>query len=237
MARGFNDLSNLMTYVEKSCDYPINEELVQEVLLALDLNAEDADKLKDGEGNVTLESIKSYVDILIKNLPESVDLTQLKDQIDQLLARVETDLLVAVKEEIQKYEPQIKQIIDSAQIMVTALEGATFINSEVEEVINDVNSILEGVLSDIENGELSSQKLKGYADRANQKADEFLVKIKSDLSEEELAQIEKSIQDMEETLALAKKSMEDSISVAEKSIKDGFEKRREERRGGKDGKG
>ncbi len=237
MARGFNDLSNLMTYVEKSCDYPINEELVQEVLLALDLNAEDADKLKDGEGNVTLESVKSYVDILIKNLPESVDLTQLKDQIDQLLARVETDLLVAVKEEIQKYEPQIKQIIDSAKIMVTALEGATFINSEVEEVINDVNSILEGVLSDIENGELSSQKLKGYADRANQKADEFLAKIKSDLSKEELAQIEKSIQDMEETLALAKKSMEDSISVAEKSIKDGFEKRREERRGGKDGKG
>lgn len=230
MARGFGDLASLMTYVEKSCDYPISEELVSEVLLALDLNAEEVDKLKDDDGNITLNSIESYVDIFIKNAPKSVDLTALKAEVSALLTRVETDLLTALSEEIKKYEPQINQIITSAEMMVTALEGATVINKEVSAVIADLTAILKGVADDVKNGQLSSEKLKSYADLSSKKAEEFLTKIKADLSEEELAQIDATIKGMEDTLDSAKKSMEDTIESAEKAIKYSLSKRKQDRK-------
>lgn len=230
MARGFGDLASLMTYVEKSCDYPISEDLVSEVLLALDLNAEEVDKLKDDDGNITLNSIESYVDILIKNAPEGVDLTALKAEVSALLTRVETDLLTAVSEEIKKYEPQINQIITSAEMMITSLESAMIVNGDISLAVADLTAILEGVANDVKNGQLSSAKLGGYADLSSQKTEEFLTKIKADLSEEELAQISATIKNMEDTLASAKKSMEDSISAAETAIKDSLSKRKQDRK-------
>ncbi|MBQ4098801.1 MAG: hypothetical protein IJC87_01580 [Clostridia bacterium] len=223
VSRGFGDLANLMFYVEKVSSYPIDESLVAEVLTALQLDASQIDKLKNSDGEITLDSIESYVDVMIKNAGESVDLTQLKVQISTVLDKIDTDVLADVKNELAKYQPQIETVVELVGTVVNSIKTATntipdSFKKELDAFITDVQTIVESVSQDLLNGDFSSQKLDGYAKTMGKKADEMLAKIKADLSEDELKTIETRMADLEKTLSDAKKSMEDAITLAEQEI-------------------
>lgn len=234
MARGFEGISRLMVYAEKASSYPIDEATVNSVLTALDLDASQVDKLKDSDGNITLNSIEAYADVMFKNAPEGVDLTAIETELKSVLKTVDSEVLTAVKEELAKYEPQIEQIADTVKTVIDTVKATTaMISSNIEglnDFISDVEGIVETILQDVKNGDVNSAKLAEYAKTATQKADDMLAKIEADLSEEDLAKVNEQIKKLEDTLASAKKTMEDAIASAEKSVTDRISALKESRK-------
>lgn len=234
MARGFGDLSKLMVYVEKSASYPIDEALVQEAFGAVGIEDFDVEKLKDSDGNITLNSIEGYLDVFFKNVEESDDVQALKTQVIEIISGIEEGVLTDVKAEIKKLEPQINTIVTSVETALAAIKGATAMYQSMlvgfDDFVTSVEGILVSIATDVANGEISSAKLGKYSEEAEKKSAEMLTKIEADLSEEELKELNAEIAELEKTLSDARQSMEDAISAAEQDIKDRLAELKEERK-------
>lgn len=235
MERCFGALSNVMKYAEKASEYPLDEQTVTQVLEIFGLGVEEVDKLKNSDGKITLSSIESYADVVIKNASKDVDLSQLKEQLNTVLTEIDQKLLADVNEEIKKYQPQIDQIVLSVETAINTLKTATAVipdslKTELNTFVSDVQSVITSLKEDVENGEINSVKLKDYADNAGKKATETLTKIENTLSEEDKAEIEQRVKAVETSLNNAKQKMQDTLTQAEKDVKDKLQDLKEQRR-------
>ena len=224
MARGFGDLSKIMRYVEKSSAYPIDQSIATEVLTTLGLDASKLDLVKDSDGNVTLDSIEAYLDVWFKNHAQE-NIAPIQAKIKETLKTVDSQIESAVKAEIEKYGPQIEQVLTAVDTAISSIDTVTALIPEgvkagLNSFVAEIKSLIQAIETDVKSVEFTSAKLAEYSANASVKADQLLQQIKADLSEEELAEIQSKIDSLSERLSSAKKAMEDALASAEKAATD-----------------
>lgn len=218
-ARGFDAIADTLVFVEKSKNYPLDDEQVSKIMNALALT--DRAVLEDADGNVTVNSVYAYADKEFKNTPASAELEAMKAELDTALDTAESAVDAKIQEELKKYQPQIEQAIATSKQAMdliisllpstaqTALEAQ---NAEYNATINELTAIFE-------TGAVSQAKMRECADKMNELAEQMLAKIKEDLSDAELAEAEQLIESRQQTIATYRQNMENAIADVEATVK------------------
>ena len=228
-ARGFDAIANALVFVEKIQNYSLDEAQITSVMTALGIT--DRTVLLDGDGKVTIDSIYAYADKKFKNTEASAELEAMKSELDAAL----DDAEAKVNAEIQKAVNEYKDEIDAA--LVTSKEAMNLIisllpaslTSALEAQNVEYNRVIDELTASFTNGEASQAKMRECANKMNELAEEMLSKITADLSESELAEVQKMIDSRKALLDGYRDSMEETISKAEATVKSELEKIKAER--------
>ncbi len=192
-AKAFDAVNDVVKLVAEIDNYKLSESDVQEIVNVLGM--ESADALKDSQGNITIESIEAYADKLLKNTPASEKLDQTKADLTAALSALE----VAVKDKIQptidEYSEQINQAKATAEQVLASAESVLKnmpegVKNIFDGITADLREILDTVNTITSSGGVDTAKLQELTDKLDKKANEYLAKIKSDLSAEEYAALE-----------------------------------------------
>lgn len=231
-ARGFDAIANTLLYVEKVENYPLDDEQVSTIMSALGMSADQRAELENEDGEVTLTSVEAYADKKFKNTSASDELEQMKKDLDAALDTAESTVDEEIKKALKEYQPQIEQVIVSARetmsFMISMLPESSKAaleaqNAEFEQVVAEINSIYA-------TDAVTYEKMRESANKMNSLAEEMLSKIKADLSEQELAEVEAKIEDKQATIATYRQAMEQKLAQVEATVTAELQRLKEERR-------
>lgn len=224
-AKGFEVICDVAEFSASVSKYPLDEEQVEAVVTALGM--ESADALKNSSGEITVESIEAYADKLFKNSPASEALDKIKADLSEALSKVESAIGEKVDELTVKYKPQIESATATARKVLETVEIATSILPEsIRNIIDtctaDLNEILSRIDAMIAGDTIGLDDLRAEADRLNEKAQEYADKIKADLTEDELKELEARrdavISKMNEQKQILDKALEDAEAEAKEYL-------------------
>ncbi|MGN1201330.1 MAG: hypothetical protein ACI4R8_03650 [Candidatus Caccovivens sp.] len=192
-AKAFDVVNDVVKLTAEIDNYKLNETDVQGIVGILGMQSADA--LKDSQGNITIESIEAYADKLFKNTPASETLEQTKIALTNALNTLETSIKEKLQPTIDEYLEQVNQAKATAEQVLTSVESV--LNNLPENAKNifnglttDLREILDTASQVISGDSVDTAKLQELTDKLNKKADEYLAKIKVDLSAEEYATLE-----------------------------------------------
>ena len=220
-AKGFDIICDVAELTANISIYPLNEEQVTAVVTALGM--ESADALKNSDGEITIESVEAYADKLFKNTPASETLEQTKAALTEALSQAETVLKEKLNEMAEEYKPQIEAALQSArQIIASVDQMLSAMPESIKNILDTATADLKEILDQIDamlNGEkIELDELREKTNRLEAKADDYLNKIKADLSEEEWAELQAreaaAIAKMSEQKATLDKALDDAAKAA-----------------------
>lgn len=232
-ALGFNIFCDVAEYAVSVSRMPLSEAQIQAVVNALGL--ESADVLKNEQGEVTIESIEAYADKLFKNTPASQELETKKAALTEALSGAEIVLREKAGELAEEYRPQLEAVMESTRQLVASVDAMmSGMPESVKTVMNSVMADLRVILSEID-AILAGEKieiadLREKAARLQAKADGYLEKIRADLSEEELAELETRRTAAIDKMTAQKAALEKALDDAEKAAKDYLAGKKEARK-------
>ncbi len=223
-AKSFEVLYKVANLAVKACDYPLNETQIQAIMTSLGMEENEIELLKNSNGDITISSIEAYADKLFKNTPASQELDKVKADLTAALNTIETNIEEIVQELSEEYKPQIEATIASAKQLVESIETMMASLPEPMKVIlnnciKDFKEIVSTMESMLEDGKFNLDDLKEFSEKLDTKAKEYLDKIKEDLSEEELAELEKQKAEAVNKLVDKKKELEAALDQAEQEAK------------------
>ena len=222
-AAGFNYVCDVTEYVQTASEYPLTDEQIEKVVTALGL--ESADELRNSKGEVTINSIEAYADKKFKNTEASAKLEETKAALNEALSEAETVIKEKVNEVSEEYKPQIEATIDLANQLISTLQTyVALLPANVQTIINnstkDIGEIVAEIQDIIDKGEINVEVLREKAEFLDGKADEYRQMMESDLTEEELADLETRKADAVSKLTAQKKELEKTLDEAEQAAKD-----------------
>lgn len=222
-AKGFDVICDVAEFGAKARNYPLNDEQIAAVVAALGMESDEA--LRNSDGNVTVDSIEAYADKLFKNSPASDALNETKAALTQALSQVEAVIGEKVDELGEEYKPQIEAAKESARRISDSVESAMSVMPEsIKTVLDTAAADLKEILTELDeatsDGDISIAELRAFADRLDEKANEYLNKITADLTDEEQAELERRKAAAVEKLTAQKQAFEKALNDAEKSAKD-----------------
>lgn len=221
-AKGFEVICDVAELANEAKRYPLDEEQVEKIATALGMESTDA--LKNSDGEITVESIEAYADKLFKNSPASEELEKTKAALTDALSEIEAAVKQKAAELGEKYKPQIDQAAESARRVVEAVNNVmnampesvkNIVNAATKD-LNDVLAALDDVLSD---GKIELDELKDIAAGLEGKAQEYLERMKADLSDDEWAELEQKKTAAVEKLTAQKQQFEKALDDAAKAAK------------------
>lgn len=222
-AKGLNAVCDICELANEVKNYPLSDEQVNAIVIALGL--ESADPLKNSNGDVTIESVEAYADVLFKNSPASEILEQKKADLTAALNQAETVIKEKIDEITTEYKPQIEATLTVARQILASVE--TIMNTmpeSIKTVLNTATSDLKTILSEIDSlldgDKIELSELRDKANRLDAKAQEYLNLIKSDLSKEELQELEDKRLAVIEKMTAQKQELEQALEDAEQAAKD-----------------
>ncbi|MCM1290133.1 MAG: hypothetical protein NC132_05250 [Corallococcus sp.] len=192
-ATGFSTICDVAELAAQVDNYPLNTTQIEAIVTALGM--ESADALKNSKGEVTIESIEAYADKLFKNTPASDTLEQTKAALTEALAQAEAVIKEKVNEMTEEYKPQIEAALTSARNILTSVEEMfnslpDAVKTVMETCTADLKEILAQIDTILAGEKIELDELRTLSNRLEVKAQEYLNKIKADLSEEEWADLE-----------------------------------------------
>ncbi len=217
-AKGIGSVCKLAELAQNVKTYPLNEEQVTAVVKALGM--ESADPLKNSNGEITVESIEAYADKLFKNSPAGAELEQMKTDLKEALHSAETVIKEKVSQFAEEYKPQIEAAVTAANALVAAVESFASKVPLINSIVTDFTDIMASISGIMDDGTIGIDDLKDQVVLLETKANDYLAKIKEDLSEEEWAQVEADRQKIIDGMASAKTEMEQALNQAEQAAKD-----------------
>lgn len=231
-ACGFEAVADGMDAVEKIGAYSLNDEQITAILNALGMENTPQNKalIADEDGNVTVDSVEEYVDVLFKNSEASAELEEMKEALALALSTAESKLIEEIEMVKAKYKPEIEAIIQAGATGATALKTVQALLPEVlKTAAADYETLSEDVIAAITDGTLTSLQLREYANTLWEKADVVLTELKGKLSADDLATIEQRKQQIIEGYADEKAAMEQAIANAETQAREYLRQEREKR--------
>jgi len=231
-AKGFGTICDVAELAAQVGDYPLNTAQVEAVVTALGM--ESADALKNADGEVTVESVEAYADKLFKNTPASEALEQTKAALTEALAQAEAAIKAKVNEMTEEYKPQIEAALANARNILAAVEKLfnnlpDLVKSAMDSCTKDLKEILEQINSVLAGEKIELDDLRALADRLESKAEEYLDKIKADLTDEEWAELEAKKAAEIAKYSAQKQELEEALDEAAKAAKDYLARLKEER--------
>ncbi|MBO5328534.1 MAG: apolipoprotein A1/A4/E family protein [Clostridia bacterium] len=210
--RLLNATASGLVYVEKAAEYPLTEEQISAVATVLNLEGEDLAKIKNSNGEVTLNSVYAYLDKAFKNSSLSGDIAQLKAQLNETLTTVETQLSQKIAELANEYQPQIEQVKQTVGAIIEAIPDG--VKNLVGGVISDVESVVNELVAILEDGKITSAEVRAAAEKVANKAEGTLNLIKQDIGEEAFNSVQEEKAKLEESLNQLKAQLEESLKTA-----------------------
>lgn len=232
-AVGLSVICDVAELAAKIDNYPLDEANVQAVITALGGNV-SVDELKDSDENVTVDSIYAYADKAFKNTPASEELENTKKALNEALTKAESVLKKEADKVIETYKPQIEAAVNSAKSILSAIQNdltayLPTVKTILDKCTEDLNEVITELERVIDNGTLDLDGLRKAANRLEDKADEYLAKIKADLTEEEWAELQAKQAAEIAKFTEAKNAFEKAVDDAAKAAKDYLEAKKAER--------
>ncbi len=159
----------------------------------------------------------------------------MKEDLTEALSQAESIVKGKVNEITAEYKPQIESAMTSArQILATVENMMNNLPEPIKAVMDDATSNLEAILAEIDGildgDKIELSELRSLANRLDERATEYLNKIKADLSDEELAELEKRKEAVIAKMSDQKQVLEKALNDAEKIAKDYLSKLKEARK-------
>lgn len=232
-ARGFDAIADAAEYAGVLASTPLDEEQIAKVLTALGMEESEIEKLKDGNGDITIESIEAYADVLFKNSEASAKLEEMKAELTAALNEAESKIKAEIERLSTEYAEEAEAIAASVNATIAAVKATIAllpdsVQNIAEKTIATAVRVMEELEEIAKNG-LTVEDLRGYADELRGEADRILSLIREDLSEEEYAELEEMKSEAEAKFADARAAMEQTIAKAEESAREYLESLRSER--------
>lgn len=245
-ALGFKTIADAKDMEKSVRNYELDETRVNAILAIFGI--EDSSVLKNEDGKITVASVEAYADKVFKNTPASAPLEEKKASLNTALSEAETEIRAELDKLTETYKEEINKALSAAETIYNAakpgiegikaamklvsvlpgvsqaLEDLDALFSDYEEITAEIKAYIDG------DEELTLSALKEISDRYQVKADEYLAKIKADLSEEELAEIDANIAEIIERSSAAKQAFDNAISSAAESVKSKLAEAKEARR-------
>ena len=236
-SNGLNYVCDMTEYVSSLSDYPLSEEQVNAIVLALGL--ESSDELKNSKGEVTIGSVEAYADKMFKNTEASAKLEEMKKNLSDALNQAETTVKEKINEISTEYQPQIEATIDLVnQYVVTMQTLALLLPQNVQTIINnsvnDINEIVVELRDLASKDEITVDAVREKAVFLNKKAEEYRKNIEAELTEEEIADLENRKVEAVNKMSAQKKEFEESLTKAEEEAKNYLESLKTARKNNKE---
>lgn len=217
-------VSCVAEFAEDVYSYPLDESVVERIVAIL--GPECVEKIKDDDGNVTLESVEAYADKLFKNSELAEELESVKNELTAALNEAEASVLREVGKIAEEHRELLDAAVDSASAAANAVGSvvSAWLDDEIEAQIaasvEEMKTLLNELQKLIDEGSLSAESLKTYAATLSAKADEYLGKFENELSPEEKAELEQDLAAVQDKLASDKEALENAIARAEQTARD-----------------
>jgi len=222
-AKGFGTICDIAELAAQVDNYPLNTMQIDAIVKALGM--ESAEALKNSKGEITIESIEAYADKLFKNTPASETLEQTKTALTEALAQAEEVIKEKVNEMTEENKTQIEAALTNARNILSSVEGMFAsmpdgVKAVMETCTADLKEILAQIEAILAGDKIELDELRTLSNRLEVKAQEYLNKIKADLSEEEWADLEAK-KDAEIAKCTAQKEeLERTLDEAAKAAKE-----------------
>ncbi len=207
-AQGFEDLADVVALAEAIGDYELDADTVDTVAASLGLADADKAKLENSDGKITVDSVCAYVDIYMKNLPESADLAAVKADIEAALSAAEAKATEYMQKALEEHLPEIESLRSDMDKLISTLIGIS--EEEKAELMRAYNEAMEITMT----SDFGSEALRAMAAKFAEGMDDILVKINADLSAEEKAEIEEIKAEIEGTLSSYKEQLDAALDSA-----------------------
>lgn len=216
-AKAFDVVCDVVELAGDIYNYPLDETEITAIVTALGMESSDA--LKNSNGEITIESIEAYADKLFKNSPASTQLEQTKTALSNAISQAETVIKEEVAEMLNTYEPQITQAKTTAEQILTTIETSlNLLPDSLKSLFNTLTDDLRTILSTVSNitkdGKINVEELRKTTDNLQRKADEWLNKIKTDLTEEEFASLQARQQAEIDKMSTQKQAFNSALETA-----------------------
>lgn len=233
-AHGLQALDAAWTLKNKISAAPLSEDCVKKVMATLGLEESDLKKIKDAEGNVTLDSIYAYADKTFKNSDFKGSIDEAKASLDKAISEAENEYNEVKNKIYEEYAPQIEALYNQlsavAKTAKTMIDVASsFVPQSVKEAVNELLSAAEELWTTLNKENLAQSDFVELKDKYLAKAQETLEKIKADLTEEELAKIERIRAEAAEKIKKYREVYNRAVEKASAEAKAFIEKIRAER--------
>lgn len=217
------DLSNKIDSYSKKVLTEKQLEAVSNIIDDLGIAKEEFfNQIKDEEGNITIDSVNAYLDKLVKNLEITDEINELIDELKSSMNEIDLKIKNKIEEINVKYESEIQAVVkmfEQAYNQISSL-GA-LIPEEVKAVLDtylaeleEMNNTFKAALTE----QITLTKINEWIVKLREKEASLLEKINSDLSEEELAEVEElktkidsSIKDLKDKFEKAKNDAKDKM--------------------------
>ncbi len=214
-----DSVKKVAEYANRAANYPLTEEQIAAVVKALQL--ENADPIKDKDGNVTIKSIEAYADKEFKNSEVNAELQAKKQALTEALNKTEAEIKEKINAFCVEYKEQIEAIADLAQSSYNAFVAIlpADVKASIKETLDETKETIEEIKKWAEDEKAYFTDLDTFTARLESQADKYLGKIKEDLSEEEWNAVQKSIEADIANAKVAKDNYNDALAKAEAEAK------------------
>lgn len=229
-ARALYAMADVMDTTQAVYTQALTEEQIAAVSAALGLSEEDLDLIKNEDGEITVESVESYADILFKNAEESEDYTEVKKALTEALTSCESQIHNMLR---RAHCPKVELTIEGIEGYITALNTQLSMMPAAQEGLSEFISDVEVIIAELktlaESEEVTSDAIRAAADALDAKAKEMLKKIETAIGEEGKAEIEGKRKEKEDALSHMREDLEEAYAQAKKEAEDRISGLKEER--------
>lgn len=218
-ATGFGLICDFAELETEYRNFALTEEQVAPMVAALGL--ESADALKDSQGKITLNSVEAFADKLFKNTPASEALEQTKTALNEALTQAETVLKARIAELVEAYREQYMQTLETARNTIASVSAqmGDLVKAVFSTATKDLESILDKIDAILAGEKIDLVAMREEANKLQAKADEYLEKIKADLSAVEWNELQKRAEAAVENFAEYKTAFENALDEAAQTSK------------------
>ena len=217
-ATGFGLICDFAELETEYKNFALTEEQVAPMVAAL--GSESADALKDSQG-ITLNSVEVFADKLFKNTPASEALEQTKIALNEALTQAENVLKTRIAELVEAYRTQYTQTLATARNTITSVSAqmGDLVKSVFSTATKDLEDILDKIDAILAGEEIDLVAMRKEANKLQTKADEYLEKIKADLSAAEWNELQKRAEAAVENFVEYKTAFENALDEAAQTAK------------------
>ena len=217
-------LSDVLFFIEKVGEYPLDEARIDAVAALLGFEESDVDMLKNSDGEITLDSIEAYLDKLYRASDLAEDIEALRDDIAAELNAAEAEVKAEIAAFAKEHEAEIAEIKAGLEEVAARIAPiADLVPPAVADTVNaieeDVIFAAEAVAAILNDGTITSAEVAELSDTLAAKADELYAEMTAELTEDELEEVNALMAKAEETLSHAEAEMKEALAEAEEAAR------------------
>ena len=217
-------LSDVLFFIEKVGEYPLDEARIDAVAALLGFEESDVDVLKNSDGEITLDSIEAYLDKLYRASDLAEDIEALRDDIAAELNAAEAEVKAEIAAFAKEHEAEIAEIKAALEEVAARIAPiADLVPPAVADTVNaieeDVIFAAEAVAAILNDGTITSAEVAELSDTLAAKADELYAEMTAELTEDELEEVNALMAKAEETLSRAEAEMKEALAEAEEAAR------------------